>query len=149
MVKGGFFRIKAHQTVKNLPAIQKIRVRSLGGEDPLEKGMATHSSILGWRIPWTEEPGELQSMGSPRVRHDWTTNTFNFIAFCFIMLSRYWMFYKSKICGNLVSSKSINTTFSNRICLLLVSVSHFAVFQNFHQQKDDNSQKAQMTVNIF
>ena len=70
MVKGGFFRIKAHQTVKNLPAIQKTWVRSLGGEDPLEKGMATHSSILGWRIPWTEEPGRLQSMGSQRVGHD-------------------------------------------------------------------------------
>ena len=68
--KRGIFRIKAHQTVKNLPAIQKTRVQSLGGEDPLEKGMATHSSILGWRIPWTEEPGELQSMGSQRVRRD-------------------------------------------------------------------------------
>ena len=46
-------------------------VRSLGQEDPLEEGMATHSSILAWRIPWTEEPDELQSMGSQRVRHDW------------------------------------------------------------------------------
>ena len=51
--------------VKNLPAIQ-----SLGGEDPLEKGMATHSSILAWRIPWTQETGGLQSMGSQRVGHD-------------------------------------------------------------------------------
>ena len=50
--------------VKNLPAIQEIRVRSLGWEDPLEKEMATHSSILAWRIPWTEEPGGLQSLGS-------------------------------------------------------------------------------------
>ena len=49
--------------VKNLPAVQESRVRSLGGEDPLEKGMATHSSILAWRIPWTEEPDGLQSMG--------------------------------------------------------------------------------------
>ena len=47
--------------VKNLPAVQETRVRSLGREDPLEKGMATHSSILAWRIPWTEEPGGLQS----------------------------------------------------------------------------------------
>ena len=50
-------------------------VQSLGREDPLEKGMATHSSILAWRIPWTEEPGGLQSMGSQRVREDWVTDT--------------------------------------------------------------------------
>ena len=54
--------------VKNLPAMQETRVRSLGWEDPLEKEMATHSSILAWRIPWAEEPGGLQSMGSKRVR---------------------------------------------------------------------------------
>ena len=54
------------QTVKNLPAMQETWVRSLGGEDPLETGMATHSSILAWRIPWTEEPGGLQSIGSHR-----------------------------------------------------------------------------------
>ena len=58
------------QMVKNLPAMQETRVRSLGWEDPLEKGMATHSSILTWRIPWTEEPGGLQSMGPQRVRHN-------------------------------------------------------------------------------
>ena len=52
------------QMVKNLPAIQETRVQSLGQEDPLEKGMATHFSILAWRIPWTEEPGGLQSMGA-------------------------------------------------------------------------------------
>ena len=56
--------------VKNLPAMQETRVRSLGWEDPLEKEMATHSSILAWRIPWAEEPGGLQSMGSQRVRHN-------------------------------------------------------------------------------
>ena len=58
------------QMVKNLPAMQEIRVQSLGQEDPLEKGMATQSSILAWRIPWTEEPGGLQSMGSQRVGHN-------------------------------------------------------------------------------
>ena len=58
------------QMVKNLPAVQETWVQSLGWEDPLEKGMATHSSILAWIIPWTEGPGELQSMGSQRVRHD-------------------------------------------------------------------------------
>ena len=56
--------------VKNLPAIQETCVQSLGREDPLEEGMATHSSVLAWRISWTEEPGGLQSMGSPRVEPD-------------------------------------------------------------------------------
>ena len=58
------------QTVKHLPAMQETGVQSLGQEDPLEKEMATHSSILAWKISWTEEPGRLQSMGSQRVRHD-------------------------------------------------------------------------------
>ena len=56
--------------VKNLPAIQETWVQSLGWEDPLEKEMATHSSILAWRISWTEEPGELQSMGLQKVGND-------------------------------------------------------------------------------
>ena len=58
------------QTVKNLSAMQETQVHFLGWEDPLEKGMAIHSSILAWIIPWTEEPGRLQSMGSQRVGHD-------------------------------------------------------------------------------
>ena len=58
------------QLVKNLPAMQETQVRSLGQEDLLEKGMATHSSILAWRITWTEEPGELLSMGLQRAGHD-------------------------------------------------------------------------------
>ena len=57
------------QRVKRLPAMQETWVRSLGQEDPLEKEMATHSSTLAWKIPWTEEPGMLQSMGSQRVGH--------------------------------------------------------------------------------
>ena len=56
--------------VKNLPAVQETWVRSLGPEDPQEKGMATHFSILAWRIPWTEGPGGLQSMGLQRVKHN-------------------------------------------------------------------------------
>ena len=56
--------------VKNLSAVWETQVRSLSQEDPLEKGMTTHSSILAWRIPWTEKPGGLQSMGSQRVGHD-------------------------------------------------------------------------------
>ena len=58
------------QTAKNLPTMQETRVQSLGREDPVEKGMVTHSSILAWKIPWTKEPKGLQSMGSQRVRHD-------------------------------------------------------------------------------
>ena len=56
--------------VKSLPIMQETQVRSLGREDPLEKAMATHSSTLAWKIPWTEEPGRLQSVGSQRVGHD-------------------------------------------------------------------------------
>ena len=67
------------QMVKHLPAMRKTRVRSLGWEDLLEKEMATHSSTLAWRIPWMEEPGRLQSMGSQRVGHDWATSLFTFI----------------------------------------------------------------------
>ena len=63
------------QTVKRLSAMQETQVPSPGREDPLEKGMATHTSILAWRIPWTEEPGGLQSVGSQTVGHDCVTNT--------------------------------------------------------------------------
>ena len=62
------------QTVKRLPTMRESWARSLSWEDPLEKKMATHSSILAWRIPWTEEPGRLQSMGLQRVGHDWVTS---------------------------------------------------------------------------
>ena len=66
------------QMVKNLPAMQEMWVQSLGREDPMEKEMATHSSVPAWKIPWTEEPGELQSMGSQRVGYRWAANTFTF-----------------------------------------------------------------------
>ena len=59
--------------VRNLPAMQETRFQSLGWEDPLEKEVATHSSIFAWRIPWTEEPGELQFMGSQKAEHDLAT----------------------------------------------------------------------------
>ena len=65
------------EMVKNLPAIQETRLRSLGQEDPPEKGMAIYSSILAWRIPGTEESGGLQSMGSQRVRKDQATHTYS------------------------------------------------------------------------
>ena len=69
------------QIVKNLLAMLETWVWSLDQEDPPEKEMATHVSILAWEIPWTEEPGGLQSMGSQRVRHSWTTNTSIFFQF--------------------------------------------------------------------
>ena len=70
---GSNFHSLVTQTIKNLPAIQKTQVLSLGQEDPLEKGMATHSSILAWRIPWTEETGGLQSMGLQGVGYNLMT----------------------------------------------------------------------------
>ena len=63
------------QTVKNLPAMWETQVQPLDWEDPLEEEMATHSSTLAWKIPWTEEPGGLQSLGSKRIRHNGVTNT--------------------------------------------------------------------------
>ena len=69
LVYGNIWTSLVAQTVKRLPTVWETRVRSLGWED-LEKEMATHSSILAWKIPWTEEPGRLQSMGLQRVRHD-------------------------------------------------------------------------------
>ena len=66
---GSFATTLVAQVVKNLLAMQETCIQSLSQEDPLEKGMATYSSVLAWRIPWTEEPGRLQSMGWQRVRH--------------------------------------------------------------------------------
>ena len=63
------------QTVKNLPAVRETRVQSLGQKDPLEKGMTTHSNILAWRIPWTEKPGALQSMGLQESDNDLATES--------------------------------------------------------------------------
>ena len=69
----GSYASLATQTVKNLPAVQETQVQSLGREDPLEKGMATHPSFLACRVPWTEAPGGLQSVGLQRVRHHWAS----------------------------------------------------------------------------
>ena len=71
------------QRLKHLPAMRETQVWSLGWKDPLEKEMATHSSILAWKIPWTEEPGRLQSMGSQRVGHDWATSQFTTLGYFF------------------------------------------------------------------
>ena len=69
-ISAGVWASLVAQTVKNLPAVEETWVRSVVWESPLEKRMATHSSFLAWGIPWTEEPGRLQSMGSQRVGHD-------------------------------------------------------------------------------
>jgi len=70
--KGGYMYVNFPDgsDVKNLPAMEETRVQSLGWEDPLKKGMTIHSSILAWRIPWTEKPGRLKSMGLQRVGHN-------------------------------------------------------------------------------
>ena len=72
------------QIVKNLPVMQETRVQSLGQEDPLEKKTATPSSILAWRIPWTEEPGRLQSMRLQRIGIGWAINTFTFSSYVYV-----------------------------------------------------------------
>jgi len=68
------YKLKNKNKNNNLPAMRKSQVRPLGWEDPLEKEMATHSSILVWKIPRTEEPGRLQTIGLQRIRHDWVTS---------------------------------------------------------------------------
>ena len=78
LVKINVFTSLVAQMVKNLPAIQETQVQSLSREDPLEKEMATHSSILAWKIPWTEEPEGLQSMGSQTVSHDLATEQYKY-----------------------------------------------------------------------
>ena len=80
------------QRLKRLPAMQETWVRSLGQEDPLEKEMAPHSSILAWRIPWTEEPGRLQSTGSQRLGHDWATSL-HFALCNSTSLLRFWILF--------------------------------------------------------
>ena len=97
--------------VKRLPTMQETWVQSLGREDPLEKEMVTHSSTFAWKIPWTEEPGRLQLMGSQRVRHDWATS----LSF-FLLLGR-------KVINNLDSIfKSRDITLPTKVCLVKAMV---------------------------
>ena len=85
------------QMVENPPAMQETWVQSLGQRDPLEKGIATHSSILAWRIPWTKEPGGLQSMGSLRVGHNWVTYTYNQIVRTVTCELFLWIFFLYRV----------------------------------------------------
>ena len=89
------------QMVKSLPAMQDTQVRSLGQENLLEKGMVTHSSILAQRIPWTEEPGGLQSMGSQKVIYDWVTNTTTTLIFRFVNTYFEWVYMEVYKCYEL------------------------------------------------
>ena len=82
MLSMGFLHGLVAQLVRNPPTVQETWVRSLGWEDPLEKEMATHFTTLAWKIPWMEEPGRLQSMGSLRVRHDSVTSLFTLYTLC-------------------------------------------------------------------
>ena len=111
--------------VNDLPAVQEIWVWSLGWEDPLEKEMATHSSILAWKISWTEEPGGLQSMGSQRVGHDWATNTHTSgrqscsLSFCFYLDSNFFPRFQNQwgviaLYGNITKRKGQDAYLSLR-----------------------------------
>ena len=90
------------QMVKNPPMMQDTWVWSLGWGDPVENGVATHSSILAWRIPWTEEPGGLQSMGSQRIRYDWVTNTSLQNLYVFLWFTDLW-FLVDNLCDEKIS----------------------------------------------
>ena len=81
------------QMVKHLSTMREIRVWALGWEDPLEKEMAIHSSTIAWKIPWTEEPGRLQSMRSQRVRHDWATSFSFSLSFIYTYMYAYVCMY--------------------------------------------------------
>ena len=126
------------QTVKKPPAMQETWVWPLGWEDSLEKGMATHSNILLWRIPWTEEFCGLQFMGSQRVGHDWATNPFIFFPLSYICVYVYitellcctaglTQHYKSIILELKNKQTALNTVFFERIKKLLMLMSNYLI----------------------
>ena len=97
------------QMIKNLLVMQETQVWFLGGEDPMEKGMATHSSIFAWRIPGTEKPSELQPMGLQRVRHDWATSTHT---------------HKEKTCSKCLGNDGQKHHYSSNLRCYLLLFSH-------------------------
>ena len=105
------------QTVKNVPAMQETQVRSLGWEDPLEEEMATHSSILAWRIPQTEAPGRLQSMESPTGGHDWAAN-YEKLLKCFPKLPHHFAFPPAKNESCCFSKSSSALSYHQAFCIL-------------------------------
>ena len=116
--------IQVAQTVKNLPAMQETQVQSLGQEDPLEKEMAIHSSILAWRIPWTEEPGGLQSMGLQRVGYDWATNTHTHK-----YIVKVWRMHGARI--NYITKKGLKTK-SKEVITRNIKVMNICVVEGRH-----------------
>ena len=119
------WRVTLAQTVKNLPTVQETWVWSLGQEDPLEKGMAIHSSILAWRIPWTEEPGSLWPRGSQRVRHDWVTNI-DFFTFFLKSKMLYWQVVshenKHRVYNIFVDRETFHNIVYQYLCLVNTGV---------------------------
>ena len=106
------------QMVKRLPKMRETWIRSLDGEDPLEKEMATHSSILAWKIPWTEEPGGLQSMGLQRVGHNWATSFFNVLYFTIKRFKNGWH-HSSYVLDTSDAPKSLwRSSFCPALCVL-------------------------------
>ena len=96
------------QLVKNLPAMQETQVQFLGQEDPLEKEMATHSSILAWEIPWTEKPGRLQSMGLQRVRPDLATTPPVILSWhCLLLCTLLWLQRPPSLYAPLLLTKDV------------------------------------------
>ena len=122
------------QTVKHLPTTGETQVQSLGQEDPLEKKMATHSSVLAWKIPWTEEPGRLQSMGSQRIGHDWATSLSFLFLFCLAQASGVIELLRGQLCNytevSLWKSGSLPTYHYCDLGQLISSSSQFAYMQN-------------------
>ena len=125
--------------VKNLPAVQETWVRSLDQEDPLEKEMAPHSSILAWSIPWTEEPGRLQSTGSQRVGHDWVTSLTHFT----YTMAQY---QHQEIDGQSIELAQISLVIYELTCVCCVCVClctlqfyHIVVLYNYYHKLITNS----------
>ena len=114
------------QRLKRLPEMWETRVQSLGREDALEKEVATHSSTLAWRIPWREEPGRLQSMGSQRVGHDWATSLHFFTSkgqFSSVQFSCVWLFATPWI-----AARQASLSITNSLSSLRLTSSHLILY---------------------
>ena len=121
------------QTVKCLPSMQETWVWSLGGEDPLEKEMTTHSGILAWKTPWMEKPGGLQSMGSQRVGHDWVTSLFTGYSMCtYVSLSSWAIMISYVHAGELNRWSPKSSQFYPSRCLQLMQSWQLCIGWNNH-----------------
>ena len=118
------------QTVKHLSTMLETQVRSLGQEDPLEKAMATHSSTVAWKIPWTEEPGRLQSTGWQRVGHDWATSLHHMNKLKIRQLG--WM-YPTSFIYSFLSSLNIFVNYCHFASLNSHSIFHNVFLKRFYK----------------